>query len=231
MDRRTFLRNAALTGGAVALGSTALSGCWWGDGSGGALGDPPGPGGRTMLEYPATASPISHVVMVMMENRSFDHWLGWLANDEAYIEAGLLGLRRRLHHRRGDSPDLSGSERPGRHVPHARPARRREPLARLRPPRPRPWLDRGTRRARRRLPRRGVGQRPVRPRLVRGRRPAVHLPAREAVHHLRPLPRRRCSARRTPTGSTSSPGSPEGTRRTRCRRPATASPGPRSSID
>jgi phospholipase C len=28
------------------------------------------------------------VVIVMMENRSFDHYFGWLANDEAYLEEG-----------------------------------------------------------------------------------------------------------------------------------------------
>ena len=89
MDRRTFLRNAALTSGAAMLGSTALSSCWWGQGAGGGLGaGPPGPGGRNMLEFAASSWPVQRVVLVMMENRSFDHWLGWMANDEAYLEAG-----------------------------------------------------------------------------------------------------------------------------------------------
>jgi phospholipase C len=47
---------------------------------------PPGPG--SILDFPASAAPIDHVVVVMMENRSFDHWLGWLADDATYISAG-----------------------------------------------------------------------------------------------------------------------------------------------
>ena len=89
MDRRTFLRNAALGSGAVMLGSTALSSCWWGQGAGGGLGaGPPGPGGRNMLEFAASSCPVQRIVLVMMENRSFDHWLGWMADDEQYVEAG-----------------------------------------------------------------------------------------------------------------------------------------------
>src|SRR3954465_11651469 len=89
MDRRTFPRTAALPGGAV-LGPSALGGChWWGHGIGlGLPDDPPGPGGIKMLDLPASSSPIDHVVVVMMENRSFDHWLGWLAEDQDYLAAG-----------------------------------------------------------------------------------------------------------------------------------------------
>src|SRR4029079_3751503 len=71
------------------LGSTALSSCWWGQGAGGGLGaGPPGPGGRNMLEFAASSCPVQRIVLVMMENRSFDHWLGWMADDEEYGEAG-----------------------------------------------------------------------------------------------------------------------------------------------
>ena len=45
-----------------------------------------GPG--SILDHPASEAPIDHVVIVMMENRSFDHWLGWLAEDAAYLAAG-----------------------------------------------------------------------------------------------------------------------------------------------
>ena len=142
MDRRTFLRNAALTSGAAMLGSTALSSCWWGQGAGGGLGTaPPGPGGRNMLEFAASSCPVQRVVLVMMENRSFDHWLGWMANDEAYLEAGRSRLRGGLLDRRGGAPDLSRPERAGGHRAHARSARRREPVAGLRPPRPRARLE------------------------------------------------------------------------------------------
>ncbi len=52
-----------------------------------------GPGRATapagsILDSPASSSPIDHVVVVMMENRSFDHWLGWLSTDEAWLDAG-----------------------------------------------------------------------------------------------------------------------------------------------
>lgn len=61
MDRRTFLKT---TGGLAA--GTAL-----------------GPG---MLR--AAASQVKHIVVAMMENRSFDHFLGWLPNANGK-QAGL----------------------------------------------------------------------------------------------------------------------------------------------
>jgi phospholipase C len=42
----------------------------------------------TILEGPAAESGIDTVVIVMMENRSFDSYLGWLARDERYLEEG-----------------------------------------------------------------------------------------------------------------------------------------------
>lgn len=47
---------------------------------------PPQPG--SILDLPASEAPIDHIVVVMMENRSFDHWLGWLADDAEYLAAG-----------------------------------------------------------------------------------------------------------------------------------------------
>ncbi len=41
-----------------------------------------------MLDHPARESPIDTIVVVMLENRSFDHVLGWLATDEAFLEEG-----------------------------------------------------------------------------------------------------------------------------------------------
>jgi phospholipase C len=35
-----------------------------------------------------TAAPFDTVVVVMMENRSFDHLLGWAGTDAAYLDAG-----------------------------------------------------------------------------------------------------------------------------------------------
>jgi phospholipase C len=84
MDRRDFLKRAGLVGGAAAA-ATTLPGCRQ-------LFHHLGPGasfnGRSMLELPATESGIDHVVVVMMENRSFDHWLGWLGEDHRYLDAG-----------------------------------------------------------------------------------------------------------------------------------------------
>ena len=42
----------------------------------------------SLLNHPAAVSPIDTVVILMMENRSFDHYLGWLATDAAYLDAG-----------------------------------------------------------------------------------------------------------------------------------------------
>lgn len=91
MDRRDFLKRAGLVGGAAAAAS-ALPGCrrlFQHGGFGPSLRGP------SMLELPATESQIDHVVVVMMENRSFDHWLGWLAEDHAYLEAGRRRYGRR----------------------------------------------------------------------------------------------------------------------------------------
>ena len=41
-----------------------------------------------LLSLPASQAPLDTVVIVMMENRSFDHYFGWLPNDGSYMEAG-----------------------------------------------------------------------------------------------------------------------------------------------
>jgi phospholipase C len=81
MERRTFLRGAVATGAAIAAGSRLPT----------ALGvdiAPAGPAGPSILDRPANQSPIDHIVVLMMENRSFDHYLGWLATDAGYLEQG-----------------------------------------------------------------------------------------------------------------------------------------------
>src|SRR5262245_62605898 len=64
----------ALAGGGRALAGPA------------ALADPK----RSGLPRPATSG-IDHVVLLMMENRSFDHMLGWLPNADGQ-QAGLTYL-------------------------------------------------------------------------------------------------------------------------------------------
>ncbi len=91
IERREFMKRAGLIGG-VAAAATTLPGCR-------RLFHPPpfrspGLGSRPMLDCQASDSGIDHVVVVMMENRSFDHWLGWLADDDGYLDAG----RRRYGH-------------------------------------------------------------------------------------------------------------------------------------
>src|SRR5437879_190284 len=61
LSRRRFLALAAGAGGALALGH-----------SGRAISIPSLP--------PPSQSGIRHIVVLMMENRSFDHFLGWLPN-------------------------------------------------------------------------------------------------------------------------------------------------------
>jgi len=41
-----------------------------------------------LLSVAAKECPIDTVVVLMMENRSFDHYLGWLGEDEEYVDAG-----------------------------------------------------------------------------------------------------------------------------------------------
>jgi phospholipase C len=64
VSRRRFLREAALGAGAVAIGAREALTSPWQSGLSAAL---PVPG----------ESGIDHVVLVMMENRSFDHFIGW----------------------------------------------------------------------------------------------------------------------------------------------------------
>ena len=65
VNRREFLRRTAQLGGAVALSGPALA-----EGTRSALA---AEDFGSMLDDPAKESPIDTVVVVMMENRSFDH--------------------------------------------------------------------------------------------------------------------------------------------------------------
>ncbi|HKJ94712.1 MAG TPA: alkaline phosphatase family protein, partial [Gammaproteobacteria bacterium] len=100
IDRR---RRLFLGGMAAAAGSLALSACkgHGGAGPGNGAGGPPasdthrspvGHGGPSSASHASlpdpTRSGIEHVVVVMMENRSFDHYLGWLPGADGR-QAGL----------------------------------------------------------------------------------------------------------------------------------------------
>src|SRR5581483_9993860 len=79
MDRRTFLRAVGATAGVAAAGRVgpALAQC-----------SPTSKPGAPLLSVPAKESPLDTVVIMMMENRSFDHYFAWLPKDETYMEAG-----------------------------------------------------------------------------------------------------------------------------------------------
>lgn len=87
MDRRTFLRLTGAAGAAAALAPTVTSCVPASTGTGREYFPAVAPGG-SVLDLPASECPVDHVVVLMMENRSFDHYFGWLAEDEDYLERG-----------------------------------------------------------------------------------------------------------------------------------------------
>jgi phospholipase C len=80
LSRREFLAGLAAATGALALGAC-------GDGSGD--GDPE----SEPLPDPASSG-IEHVVVLMMENRSYDHFLGWLPGGDG-IQSGVEYVDKR----------------------------------------------------------------------------------------------------------------------------------------
>lgn len=78
MDRRQFLKGAAALGAATALPAGAL-----GSAARAARGRR-----ASWLDRPAAECPVDTVVVLYLENRSFDHMLGWLGDDEQYLERG-----------------------------------------------------------------------------------------------------------------------------------------------
>lgn len=83
VPRRDFLRTAGALAGGVALGGRSALGAL----TPRARKPKPGPQGRLLDTQPSDC-PIDTVVVLMMENRSFDHYLGWMGSDEKYLEAG-----------------------------------------------------------------------------------------------------------------------------------------------
>jgi phospholipase C len=98
LTRRDFLRGAATAGMVAGLGALGRGGT--------ALGQ------ASTLPAPE-ASGLDHVVVVMMENRSFDHYLGWL--DGADGRQWGLKYRDRNGVRRSTfplAPDFQGCGHP-----------------------------------------------------------------------------------------------------------------------
>jgi len=86
ITRRDLLKGAAALGASAGLGFSP----WEAEAA--RL-----PGG-SMLDLPASSAPIDTIVVMMMENRSFDHYLGWLGDDPTYLETGrgLYGQRFKI---------------------------------------------------------------------------------------------------------------------------------------
>ncbi len=89
LNRRRFLKGAAMGGGAAAL-ATVAPGPVWAQSS-----DDGGEAPRSYEVPPSTLPsnpaecPIEHIGLVMMENRSYDHYLGWLENGRGHLAMGL----------------------------------------------------------------------------------------------------------------------------------------------
>ena len=96
--RREFIRQTAFGAGALALGGGGAAAYAWGQGS--------------ALPLPAQSG-IDHVIVLMMENRSFDHYLGWVPDADGR-QAGLTyldaaGTPHQTHHL---APDYQGCGHP-----------------------------------------------------------------------------------------------------------------------
>ncbi|TMK55736.1 MAG: twin-arginine translocation signal domain-containing protein [Actinobacteria bacterium] len=75
MNRRDFLRLSAVAAGSAVVHPQGMLSL--------AKRDDSNPQG-SLLETASSDSPIDTVVVVMLENRSVDHYLGWLGTDERY---------------------------------------------------------------------------------------------------------------------------------------------------
>jgi len=110
MDRRDFLRTTGAIGAAAALGGGALLGC----------DDESSTTAGSILDGSPGDSPIDTIVVLMMENRSFDHYYGWLGTDDAYLEAGRRRFGKHFHvdgRLDLEYPDPTGTKVGVRHLP------------------------------------------------------------------------------------------------------------------
>ena len=82
MDRRAFLGSSLAAAGGIVLGGSGLRDLTL------TRSRPMRTSPERLFDLPAAEAPIDTVVVVMMENRSFDHLLGWLAEDHGYLEEG-----------------------------------------------------------------------------------------------------------------------------------------------
>jgi phospholipase C len=105
LKRRDFLQRTALTAGLAMSMATVLD-------PGTLVAEAARRQARVPLPNPRNA-PIDHFVVIMMENRSFDHYLGWLPNADAR-NAGLSyeDKQGREQSTRNFAPDFQGCAHP-----------------------------------------------------------------------------------------------------------------------
>jgi phospholipase C len=88
MDRREFLRLGAMAAAAAALAQCSSDGSTKARPPAGSTTTTPAPRDESILDGAPGDSGIDTVVIAMMENRSFDSYLGWLSRDSHYLEQG-----------------------------------------------------------------------------------------------------------------------------------------------
>ena len=168
ISRRSFITSGLASAGAFVAGRSAQASDLVN------LALPSLPVGGPAPKYPN----IHHVVVVMMENRSADHYLGWWGDrEDVRFDASTTPPHPadvRLRH-----PRRAELDRPPLRRPEPRPRRRSRSRSSTRRRRRRP------RRLGRRPP--GLRHRPLRPQLLHRRRPAGHQPDRAGLHVVRPV--------------------------------------------
>ena len=83
MNRRTFLKAMSLIGGSAVIGADRIL----------AARTSVGGAALTPSRYPlplASSHPVEHIGCLMMENRSFDHYLGWLPGADGLLDGDTL---------------------------------------------------------------------------------------------------------------------------------------------
>jgi phospholipase C len=104
MNRRQFNQTAFLAGSAALFGGAAFR-----------VGSPHQAHAQTLPSLPSPeSSGIEHIVSVTMENRSFDHFFGWMPNADGK-QAGLTyvdtnGVAHMTHSLSGDDTGCPGAD-------------------------------------------------------------------------------------------------------------------------
>ena len=143
---------------------------------------------ESMLDRSAAEAPFDTVVVVVMENRSFDHFFGWLGTDAAYLAAGQAryGSRFRIDGRQDLTyRDPQGGEVATYWLPGA--TAEQYPYQGCGAGIPGHGWDVGRAQLAAWVPGARQRQQLVRARLLPGHRHAVPRAAHAPLHHLRPL--------------------------------------------